>query len=190
MYQRRNVKGAALSHTPTPACKAQGKDEMPFKFESLISFHLQDVNTDGLICDPFFFLGPVDVYKKNNGLMVNDVILDVEHCHVSSCEDECIVLDLLSGPIGTQVQHRCPFPHIPRTPLASASSLHIFGLLSLSLSPSYLSLTTHTHTHTQHIHSRKVRHIIVESAQTQTCQHRLHRSRLWACPPPTSFPYG
>ena len=164
----------------------------------------------------FFFSGPVDVYKKTNGgLMVNDVILDVQHCDVSSCEDECVVLDLLSGPIGTQVQHRCPFPHLHRTPLASASSLHIFVCVSLSRSPSLpLSFPTHTHTHTgmqtgtcAQMHSSckswgvtveraepdeelAVQSFIVESARTQTCQHRLHRSCLWPCPPPTAFPYG
>ena len=58
------MKDATLSHVPTAACKAQGKDEMPFKLEFHIRFHVQDVNTDGLICDLFFFEGPWTYIKR------------------------------------------------------------------------------------------------------------------------------
>ncbi len=58
------MKDATLSHAPTAACKSQGKDEMSFKFEFLISFHVQDVNTDGLIYDLFFFKGPWTHMKR------------------------------------------------------------------------------------------------------------------------------
>jgi hypothetical protein len=148
--------------------------------------------------------------------MVNDVILDVQHCDVSSCEDECVVLDLLSGPIGTQVQHRCPFPHLHRHS-SCIRKLSPYLCLSLTLSlalPLSLFPNPHTHTHTgmqtgtcAQMHSSckswdvtveraepdeelAVQSFIVESARTQTCQHRLHRSCLWPCPPPTAFPYG
>jgi hypothetical protein len=68
--------------------------------------------------------------------MVDDLILDVQHCDVSSCEDERIVLDLLNGPIGTQVH---PFPTSPvllSHPHALSISLDLSLSLSLSLPPS------------------------------------------------------
>ena len=73
--------------------------------------------------------------------MLDDLILDVQHCDVSSCEDEHIVLDLLNGPIGTQVP---PFPTSPAL-LSHPHALSISFDLSVFLS---LSLCNHTHTHT------------------------------------------